>query len=451
VTSSSWYLLLSIVGLAATLVALRPPRQPQWLMAITFFTAWLTTELALWHLAIQLVVSLGFVAAGALDDWPGWLGLALTALSWFGLVSFVTGARRTGHLFAAALDEALGPGWGDTLHPDLVAPRHPFEWRRIVLPFAFKRAGVERVRSVQYFEVEGVSRRRARRHRLDVYRSPETGPGAPVLLQIHGGAWVIGAKEQQGLPLMQSLATRGWVCVAINYRLSPRATWPDHLVDCKRALAWVRTHIAEYGGDPDYVVVTGGSAGGHLAALMGLTPDDPAFQPGFETVDTRVRAMVPFYGVYDWTNRFGQRGKRDGLRRMLERMVVKQRYDDAPEVYAQASPLDHVTPDAPPACIVHGTLDTLAPVTEARAFAEALRATSRAPVVYVELPGAHHAFEVFQSIRALQAIAAVDQFLTWVLSHDPPRALAEIAARSEPCEPSEASEPSEAEPAADRA
>ena len=116
--------------------------------------------------------------------------------------------------------------------------------------------------------------------------------------------------------------------------------------------------------------------------------------------------MVPFYGVYDWTNRFGQRGKHDGLRRVLERLVVKQRYADAPEVFDQASPMSHVNADAPPALIVHGDLDTLAPVTEARAFVQMLRETSRTPVVYAELHGAHHAFDVFQSIRTLQTVAA---------------------------------------------
>ncbi|MGH8977879.1 MAG: alpha/beta hydrolase fold domain-containing protein, partial [Acidimicrobiia bacterium] len=317
--------------------------------------------------------------------------------------------------------EGLGDGWGDMMEPGLVSPPHPFEWRRVALPFSFKRKGVARVRSIQYVDEGG-----SKRSRLDIYRSADAGPGAPVLLQIHGGAWVIGAKEQQGLPLMYHLATRGWICVAINYRLSPKATWPDHLVDCKRALAWIRAHIAEYGGDPDYVVVTGGSAGGHLTAMMGLTPSDPQFQPGFESVDTHVRAMVPIYGVYDWTNRFGQRGRSDGLRKMLERMVVKQRFADAPELFAQASPMDHISPDAPAALIVHGDLDTLAPVTEARAFVDDLRRTSRNKVVYAELRGAHHAFEVFQSIRSLHAVAAVDQFLTWLLSSDPPAAVAEL-------------------------
>ena len=93
-----------------------------------------------------------------------------------------------------------------------------------------------------------------------------------MLVQIHGGGWLWGRKEGQAEPLMGHLAERGWVCVAPNYRLSPRATWPDHIVDVKRALAWVKSNIAEYGGDPGFLVVTGGSAGGHLASLAGLTP-----------------------------------------------------------------------------------------------------------------------------------------------------------------------------------
>ena len=95
-----------------------------------------------------------------------------------------------------------------------------------------------------------------------------------------------------------------------NYALSPKATFPDHLIDVKRALAWVKEHIAEYGGDPGYVVISGGSAGGHLSSLAALTPNRPEYQPGFEAVDTTVQACVPFYGVYDFTNRDGIRGAR---------------------------------------------------------------------------------------------------------------------------------------------
>ena len=126
-----------------------------------------------------------------------------------------------------------------------------------------------------------------------------------MLLQVHGGAWTVGAKEHQGRPLMNQMAAKGWVCVAINYRLSPRDPWPAHIVDVKRAIAWVKDNIADYGGDPDYLAITGGSAGGHLTALAALTPGDPEFQPGFEDADTSVQAAVPFYGIYDFAGSTG--------------------------------------------------------------------------------------------------------------------------------------------------
>ena len=95
------------------------------------------------------------------------------------------------------------------------------------------------------------------------------------MLQIHGGGWVIGDKREQGIPLLNHLAADGWVGFNVNYRLSPRAKFPDHLVDCKRALAWIREHADEYGVDPDFIVVTGGSAGGHLSALDGAHRQRP--------------------------------------------------------------------------------------------------------------------------------------------------------------------------------
>src|SRR5690606_37577688 len=153
----------------------------------------------------------------------------------------------------------------------------------------------------------------------------------------HGGAWVLGDKEGQAYPLMAHLVERGWVCVSVTYRLSPRATWPDHIVDVKRALAWVKENIADHGGDPNWIALTGGSAGGHLCALAALTPNDPQFQPGFEDADTAVQAAVPFYGVYDWLNRDGT--GRDDLTQLLVDRVVKQPFTDARDVYEQASPM----------------------------------------------------------------------------------------------------------------
>jgi len=167
-----------------------------------------------------------------------------------------------------------------------------------------------------------------------------------VLLQVPGGAWVIGMRRPQAYPLMSHLAARGWVCVSIGYRVSPRHTWPDHIVDVKRALAWVKENIADYGGDPNFVAITGGSAGGHLTALAALTPNDPKYQPGFEEADTSVAAAVPVYGRYDWFSTTGE-GRREFVG-LLEKLVVKQEFGTHRDIYLDASPIRRLRADAPP-------------------------------------------------------------------------------------------------------
>ena len=141
-------------------------------------------------------------------------------------------------------------------------------------------------------------------HQLDIWRRPDPADAtaAPVLLHIPGGAWSINDKRGQGYSLMRALVERGWICVSINYRRSPHHPWPAHLLDVKQAIGWVKKNIAEYGGDPQFLAVTGGSAGGHLSALAALTANDPLLQPGFEDVDTAVAAAVPMYGVFDLTD-----------------------------------------------------------------------------------------------------------------------------------------------------
>jgi len=249
-----------------------------------------------------------------------------------------------------------------------------------------------------------------RRNLLDVWAparpagrlgSPGGGAGAR-------GRWVWGSKTGQAYPLLSHLVERGWICVAVNYRLSPRSTWPDHVVEVKRAVAWVKANIATYGGDPGFVAITGGSAGGHLSSLAALTAGDPDLQPGFEDGDTSVQAAVPFYGVYDWT---GTQGVRLDMVPFLERKVVKARIREHREIFVRASPMDRVHGDAPPFLLLHGDRDVLAPHEQARRFATRLRARSSAPVAYVEMHGAHHALDVLSSTRAVHVVQAVERFL----------------------------------------
>ena len=135
------------------------------------------------------------------------------------------------------------------------------------------------------------------RQTLEIWRSPHVDPAkqsAPVLVYIPGGGWVHGTTFLQGNALLGYLAARGWViaCVGVNYRASPAYRWPAHINDVKRAIAWVRRAIGDYGGDARQIAIAGASAGGHLAALAGLTAGDPAWQPGFEEEPTHVSAVV---------------------------------------------------------------------------------------------------------------------------------------------------------------
>ncbi len=405
------FLAVSVGGAWFTLNAFRPTRRWQ-AVTVSFFAGWLTGELALFHLLWQLAATAVFVRLGALDGWPGLIGLGISIGSWTGLVWLQVVALRSAHVMEQALRDGLGPDYRSEIAPGLAARLATRPSRlRLLLPFYLRDRRVERVRNMQYAPGAG------RRHRLDVYRPRGGVDGAPVLLQIHGGAWVVGDKSQQGLPLMLHLAARGWVCVANNYRLSPRAEFPDHLIDCKLALRWVREHIAEYGGNPDFVVVTGGSAGGHLSSLVALTANDPAYQPGFEQTDTSVSACVPFYGVYDVAEMF-DRGHWGPQRRSarFERMIFGATLDEDRAAFERASPIAHVSEDAPPFFAVHGTSDNLVPVTQARRFVAALRERSREPVLYAEIPGASHAFEIFHSIRTAHAVLGVERFLAWLYS-----------------------------------
>ena len=388
------FLVLSVYGALYTLNAFVPWRRGRLGFVWGFVSSWITIEAAIVHLVWQVALAGVFVALGALDNWAGRVGLAVSVASWIGLVVLFAQGRRTGRVIDAALGD-LGAG--------VVARR-------------YRRSLVRHTRRVEYARAGG------RRLRLDVFEPSDVrapGEKRPAIVQIHGGGWVLGFKERQALPLMRHLAANGWVVFNIDYRLSPAATWPDHLVDCKTAVAWVREHAEDYGIDPSFVAVTGGSAGGHLAALLGLTADDPRYQRSAPDADTSVQAVVPFYGVFDWTNRTGQFGP-ELLADILEPLVVKAFLDEAPETYAEASPILLVeragaagaAVDIPPFLVVHGDRDTLAPVADARVFVHALGQVSANPVLYLELAGAQHAFDAFRSPRTDRVVLAVHRFLT---------------------------------------
>ncbi|MGH9206967.1 MAG: alpha/beta hydrolase fold domain-containing protein, partial [Acidimicrobiales bacterium] len=348
------FLAVSLVFAVLAVNALFPIRREP-LTLVSFALGWIPGELPLQVGFFEVAVTAAFAFEGALGSWPGRMGFGVVVASSAGWVALAVIAHRSRAVVDDALDRATGGPIG--VAGSDPAPAWMRGWRLVIaVPFRFR--GIRRVRNIDYWG-DG-----AYRHKLDILtRRAPPAEQAPVLVYIHGGGWVIGDKRQQGIPLMHELVQRGWLCVAVNYRLSPRATWPAHIVDCKRAVAWVRGNIAEYGGDPGFIAVSGGSAGGHLASLLALTPNEPEWQPGFEDLDTSVDACLPFYGVYDTTGDPALSGAYGtGMLGLLERRVMKASQADHPARFEKASPHRRITPGAPPMFVFHGTNDTLVPV-----------------------------------------------------------------------------------------
>jgi acetyl esterase/lipase len=378
-----------------------PRRYNRVLQTPSFFWGWLDTELAFPILAVH---SWRAWRSRNLTDAQGVLAASLNVVSAVGLASFIAEGVATDDQFSAALAPHLSA--------EDIAARPPSVRAGAWLPLLYGGRG-RRVRTRDVvFTPEGSPHRR----RLDVYEPIEPWDGVtrrPAIVQIHGGGWVIGDKREQGIPLLNHLAANGWVGFNVNYSLAPRSRAPQQLIDCKLALAYIKAHADEYGIDPDFVCVTGGSAGGHLAALMALTANDPAFQPGFTEADTSVAAAVPFYGVYDLVD--DEHLMIRGFRQMLvEPLLFDTKFTEDEISHRAYSPHSRIGADAPPMMVVHGSRDTLVPVEVARRFVGELARVSTSPVVYTELYGANHAFELFPSPRTVRTIEYVERFLDGV-------------------------------------
>ncbi len=389
------YLVFTLLGAWLTVNAARPSRNPK-LLVVSWIAAFLTTDLAPFHVLLAAAVTAAFAWGGALDTLPGQFGVVIAAASsiW---------------LFVLWLPNWRAPGAAAKLARDLeLDATDPIPQTLMFVPFQRVRDGVDVERNIEF------TRQGGRALALDIYRPELNDDRRPALLYLHGGGWLVGDKATQGLPLCNHLAKLGWVCANANYRLSPGATWPDHLVDAKAAIAWLREHADDYGVDPGFIAIAGGSAGGHIAAMAALTAGDPAFQPGFETADTSIQAATTFYGVYDLTNRLGAHHP-DFLTKMVGPLVLKAFPETEPERFSAASPRDYVGNVSQPWLVLQGDRDTLTPAAEALDFTAALRSSSAHPVGYLEVPRAQHAFDLYYTPRAIASVETAARFL--VTSH----------------------------------
>ncbi|OZG75185.1 hypothetical protein BTA51_02020 [Hahella sp. CCB-MM4] len=408
-----WFLGFALLSAWFSYNLYRPIQTQKYGAAISFLSGLLVGELALHHLVMQVIITLFFVYTGTVTGFGGVLALALLIGSWGAMGYYYMASDTAKDHIEEGLKQGLGDSYLNDISPHLKnALTDNLDWKRLVFPHqAFRSPEITTVRNIVYHEVSGM------RLKLDIRHPRDMPKQCPVLFQIHGGAWTyrMGSKNEQALPLMNYLAEQGWVCVSIDYRLSPKATFPDHIIDCKRALQWVKQHITEYGGNPDFIIATGGSAGGHLSALLALTPNLPEFQPGFEDFESSVQGCVSFYGIYDFMDD-RKLQTHTGLHDILQDSILKTSKSDNPDLYRLASPITHIGPHAPPFMLLQGDKDTLVSPRETRMFADELRKASTQPVAFVELPGAQHAFDLFPSLRSELVLHGVVRFLNWVYS-----------------------------------
>lgn len=218
--------------------------------------------------------------------------------------------------------------------------------------------GVRIVKDVEYLGA-------GRKEKLDLYlpEAPVAGKLAPALVWIHGGGWSGGEKgEQRAQEICGTLAAAGYVAVSIDYRLGNRS-WPQNLLDCKNAVRFLRAKAAEFHLDPNRIAVAGGSAGGHLALMVGFTTGMAGLEPDapYAGVSSAVRCIIDMYGPTNLLTRkdIAKDGTPSATRRLmgksLEYFGAK---DEEDPVLKLASPVTHVRREVPPVLVLHGRADT---------------------------------------------------------------------------------------------
>lgn len=235
--------------------------------------------------------------------------------------------------------------------------------------------------------------------RLDLYLPQHATNRLPVVLWVHGGGWNKGSKDR--CPATW-LTQHGYAVASIGYRLTDEAQWPAQIDDCRAAVRWVRSHADEYGLDGEHLAAWGGSAGGHLAALLGTLD-----APKGETVSSRVQAVCDWYGPSDLLTmppNVLSPGKTEAdLAKSNGAKLLGGVVRDRPELARQASAIYHASADDPPFLIQHGDQDSSVPLEQSRRLHETLREAGVKSTLRV-LPGAGHGGKQFQSPEVQQEI-----------------------------------------------
>jgi acetyl esterase/lipase len=230
------------------------------------------------------------------------------------------------------------------------------------------------------------------RQKLDLYLPKDASGPLPVIVWIHGGAWLAGSKDGGGpaLPFVR----KGYAVASINYRLSQHAVFPAQIEDCKAAIRWLRASAKTYNLDPSRIGVWGASAGGHLVALLGTSGDVKDLEGHEGPVDesSRVQAVVDWFGPTDFTKMGGSHDRPESPESKLIGGPVQENKGKT----ARANPITYISEDDPPFLIMHGDRDMTVPFNQSELLAQALEKAGVA-VTFRPVSGAGHGGREFSS------------------------------------------------------
>jgi acetyl esterase/lipase len=282
------------------------------------------------------------------------------------------------------------------------------------LPPAHPGAGGTRLLlGVPYAAIPGV-----RPLELDLYLPAESDGPVPVVVFLHGGGWRLGSRHLAGPAYrgqtptpFERIAQAGIAVASADYRLSGEAPWPAQLHDAKAAVRWLRARAGDVGIDPERIAAWGESAGGHLAELLGLTVGDPALEGGIGVSgpSSAVAAVAAWYAPSDVRAVATDLGIDPLDPATREAQLLGAPAPEVPDAAAQASPLTHVSPAAPPFLLLHGRADRFVPCVQSERLAAELDAAG-ADVELHLLDGADHMWLGAPDAAAL----ALDLTIGWL-------------------------------------
>lgn len=242
--------------------------------------------------------------------------------------------------------------------------------------------------------------------RLDLYRPEQASGRLPVIVWIHGGAWLAGSKSHC-LPERMDFVRKGYVVASVDYRLSDAAKFPAQIEDCKAAIRWLRAHAEEYNLDTNRFAAWGDSAGGHLVGLLGTTGDIRDFDTG-EYLDqsSAVQVVCNYYGPSDFAAFVTTPGYEDHAEpQSPESLLIGGRVQDKPEEAKKASPTTYASKGDAPMLLVHGDKDPVVPMGQSKLLHEALKKAD-VPTEFITLKDAGHGGPQFQTPELISKIEA---------------------------------------------